>query len=352
MTTSVGVVICAHDAWPYLPEAVESVLAQTHPVDRLVIVDDASTDAGASYMAGLDDSRILVLRNAERRGPGAAAQIGIDACPCDLIARLDADDIAQTGRIAAQVRYLESHAEAVMVCTSALLIDETGAVTGEYAVPGGPGVLEWEIAFRNPVVQSSVMFRVEAFRAVGGYAALEVAEDYDLWSRLVRAGGHVGSIAQACVRLRKHGGQVSVARREEMFEAAVRVASANVEALTGSVPEPGSLRVLAGGEPRDSEDVLGAITLLGTVTRAYVHDRALARSARRRVAAAALVRTRELVWLGGLDGAGSGRALRACLAGVGLSGLSTLRGARSAVRMLAPARFGRAVSRSRLPGDS
>lgn len=337
MSPSVGVVICVHDGWPYLRQAVESILGQDRPVDHLIVVDDASSDEGADFLAQLSDPRVLVLTNDTRRGPGAAAQRGVEACGCDLIARLDADDVAEPWRIRAEVAYLESHPDAAMVCASARVIDEGGTLTGEYRGAPRPGVLRWELIFRNPVVQSTVMFRTAAFHAVGGYAAVEVAEDFDLWSRFARSGAELGSIADAGVRLRKHAGQVSECRRDEMLDAAVRIACANIEDLIGSPPDARSVRPLVSPRKGCFEDAPGAVESLAGVTRAYLARSRVGSAARREISESALELTREIVATAGLERSASTSALRACLEGAGYSGLATYRGARAVARMLAPA---------------
>ena len=335
MPPRVGVVMCVHNGWPYLPEAVESILGQERPVDRLVIVDDASADEGAPYLAEVADPRVLVLRNAECRGPCAALQRGVGACDCDLIARLDADDVAESWRTGSQVAYMESHPETVMVCTSAWVIDERGAITGRYTVSGRPAVLQWELMFRNPVVHSSVMFRASAYRGAGGYCDLQFAEDYDLWSRLVRSGARLGAISKPCVRLRKHGGQVSEQKRHEMLEATLRIASANVETLTGEAPTRRLVRCLAGASAQSPDDALGAIDLLAEITRVYLARHGVGFGARREISARAHDRTREIAVSAHLGRRESERALRACMSGAGYSGLTTYRGARAAVRLVA-----------------
>jgi hypothetical protein len=336
MQARVGVVICVHDGWPFLAEAVESILVQDHPVDRVVIVDDASSDEGVRYLARIADPRVLVLHNEQRQGPGAAAQRGVEACDCDLIARLDADDVAEPWRIGAEAAYLESDPAAGLVCASARLIDESGAASGYYQVPRQPAVLEWELMFRNPIVQSTVMFRADVFRDVGGYAALQVAEDYDLWSRFVRSGSRPGSISRAGVRLRKHGSQVSERRRDEMLGTAAGIASANIQGVTGRSPDPRFVRILLGGDAGSAGDVLGAIDLLSDATREFLSHAKTGIGARREISARLLELTRGLAGSSGLERGATKHAFRACIAGAGYSGIVTVRGAKAAARLLAP----------------
>ena len=345
--------MCVRDGWPYLYEAVQSVLGQEHPVDRLVIVDDASTDEGVGYLASLSDPRVVVLRSEGHRGLAAGLRLGAQACEGDLIARLDADDVAEPWRIGVQVAYMESHPEAVMSCTSADLIEETGAPIGKYVMSEHPVVLAWQLLFRNPIVHSTAMFRAGAFREAGGYRPeMEPAEDYDLWSRLGRSGGTLGAIARSCVRLRKHGGQISERRQGQMLDAAASVAYSNIETLTGRAPEPQLVRILVGPRSGPPERARDAVDLLADVTRAHLARHPAGRAARREISARAIEMTREIVESNALDRRASRRAVRSCLSGAGYLGLSAGRSALTALRLIAPSAVSDVRRRSRQRGAS
>jgi len=69
--------IVTHDRLAYTKRCIRSYLRTRRPEDRLVVVDNASTERGmATYLRGLD---CLVLRNATNRYPGAATNQGWEA---------------------------------------------------------------------------------------------------------------------------------------------------------------------------------------------------------------------------------------------------------------------------------
>lgn len=97
MTTppaAVTVIVPGFDVAPYVPEALDSLRAQTRADWRAVLVDDASTDAtGALFDAAADgDSRFEVVHHPVRRGLAAARNSGLDRVTTPYVGFLDADD--------------------------------------------------------------------------------------------------------------------------------------------------------------------------------------------------------------------------------------------------------------------
>lgn len=90
-----GLVIRSHQHGRFLRDAVESVNAQTHRPDLIVVVDDGSTDETAAVLASLGDNVVPISTVVRSPARGAVASLndGIAAAQgCDLICALDADD--------------------------------------------------------------------------------------------------------------------------------------------------------------------------------------------------------------------------------------------------------------------
>lgn len=107
-TDSVSVVIPAHNAARFLPEAVASIRAQTMAVTEIVVVDDASTDdtAAIARQAGC-----RVVTQAAAAGAGAARNRGAEVATGEWLAFLDADDLWVAGKIARQLAWMQTHPE-------------------------------------------------------------------------------------------------------------------------------------------------------------------------------------------------------------------------------------------------
>ena len=85
------------------------MLAQEFPDFELIIVDDASTDATAQVIKGYDDPRIILVRQSERRGGGAARNRGAREARSSLISFLDSDDAFLRHKLGFVVDYFARH---------------------------------------------------------------------------------------------------------------------------------------------------------------------------------------------------------------------------------------------------
>jgi glycosyltransferase involved in cell wall biosynthesis len=87
----VSAVIPAFNRRDYLPRAIDSALAQTVPVDEIIVVDDGSTDGSADLVASRYGNRVRIVRQANS-GVAGARRRGIQDAHGEWIAFLDSDD--------------------------------------------------------------------------------------------------------------------------------------------------------------------------------------------------------------------------------------------------------------------
>jgi len=89
----VTVMIPVFNREKYLAEAIESVVQQTYPHWKLLVIDDASTDrTGEIAKSYLSDTRIAYERLSENVGPGRALSAGIQKIDTPYCVILDSDD--------------------------------------------------------------------------------------------------------------------------------------------------------------------------------------------------------------------------------------------------------------------
>jgi glycosyltransferase involved in cell wall biosynthesis len=90
--------------------AVRSILSQTFQALELIVIDDGSSDSTPSILSALaaTDGRIRLLSSGGR-GIVEALNLGIGHSRSDLIARMDADDIAMPERLERQIQFMRSN---------------------------------------------------------------------------------------------------------------------------------------------------------------------------------------------------------------------------------------------------
>src|SRR5215831_2796802 len=112
--TAVDVVIPIYNAAADLERCVESILAHTATLYRLLLIDDASTDpAVAAYLAALAERRlthVAVLRNEANMGFTATANRGMNASTTADVVLLNSDTIVTGGWLDALCRCARSDA--------------------------------------------------------------------------------------------------------------------------------------------------------------------------------------------------------------------------------------------------
>ena len=195
---------------PFLPQALDAILAQEPAPSDVVVVDDASEEPVTLPRGAA--GRCRLVRRAARGGPAGARQAGLEALSTELVALCDADDAWEPGKLAAQLAALGAHPRAALCFGRATVVGPDGAPTGERWEEPEPGFLDQADLLplmydRDPIPTSSVVLRRDALEAAGGFAS-DVpygVEDWDLWLRLLAAGATFVSEPAARVRYRRHG---------------------------------------------------------------------------------------------------------------------------------------------------
>jgi glycosyltransferase involved in cell wall biosynthesis len=222
----VSVIIPTYNCSRYLPEAVESALAQTYQDYEIVIADDGSTD-GTQELINRWDGR-LVYAFQENRGLSAARNFAVSRASGEFLAYLDADDVWFPDKLERQVRFMTENRQCGLVHGDVSIIDEDGEVIHRrYNVECKRVIhqgkcLEGLIHY-STVVVPSVMERRACFEEVGGFdETLRSVEDYLHWVQIALGGHEFGYIEEPVAMYRWRSGSLS-RNESQMTEAMVRV---------------------------------------------------------------------------------------------------------------------------------
>ena len=211
---AVSVLLPYRDAAATLDAALDSILAQRGPALELIAIDDGSRDDGPRRVLARaeHDERVVVLMS-EAPGVGIARALnhGLRVARAPLIARMDADDVALPGRLAAQVDALAAQPGVAALGTRVEVFSDEPSGVAE----GMQRYVAWQNALidprahraqlfvESPLCHPSVLMRRAALEAIGGYRDGMFAEDYDLWLRLDAAGFGLAKLPEVLLRWRQ-----------------------------------------------------------------------------------------------------------------------------------------------------
>jgi GT2 family glycosyltransferase len=190
----ISVVIPVYNGASFLPEAIDSILAQAYPKVEIIVVDDGSTDAIAEAVAALPaEVRFLRKGNA---GPAAARNLGIRAAGGSLIAFLDVDDLWPAGALGAALAWLSERPDTDVVIGRAQLCERRA--DARYDFVGSPGD-----GFTYYI--GAGLYRRHAFEKIGLFdPLLRFAEDLDWYARAERGGLCVDRLDMVTLHVRRH----------------------------------------------------------------------------------------------------------------------------------------------------
>lgn len=220
-TPEVSVVMSVHNGAEHLEQTLRSVLTQEGCEFEFVVVDDGSTDDTGRILDewAARDERLRVIHQ-ENTGLTRALIRGCAEARGEFIARQDAGDVSLPGRLKEQSHFLRSHPEIVVVASAVRFI----APGNEWLFDvEPPEIIQISPDIKNIKVPSLVgtLFRRDAYIQVGGFRReFYVAQDVDLWLRLIELGPCRGTKMLHYQAMMTIGG-ISSRRRPEQIQAAV-----------------------------------------------------------------------------------------------------------------------------------
>ncbi len=215
----VSAIVIMYNCAAFVADALISILAQTRPVDEIVVVDDGSTDDSAQQVQPFLRYGVRYVRQ-ENRGPSAARNRGLALSTGDVLAFLDCDDLWLPHKTEVQLRYLADHPQVGLV----------GGDTWWWATPTNrwtlrqrgrvpPAKMREEILVSNFVGNpSAVLLPRRVVEEVGGFdERLPFGVDWDLWIRIA-ARYPLGFVRQPVAVYRWHPHNLSHQRQWERLD--------------------------------------------------------------------------------------------------------------------------------------
>ncbi|HXA14799.1 MAG TPA: glycosyltransferase family A protein [Opitutaceae bacterium] len=219
----VSVLIPTYNYARYLPETIESVLAQDFTDFEIVISDDASTDNSAAviHRYAAKDPRIRCQLHPSNLGMVANWNWCLQQARGEYVKYLFGDDcLASRHALGRMVAMLEENPQAALAASARLILDENSEVTGlwdelrEAGLYNGPQTVARCLrANLNLIGEPSVVIFRRAAASRGFDLALRQIVDLEMWFHLLLKGFLVYTPEPLCV-FRRHGDQQTAINRQ------------------------------------------------------------------------------------------------------------------------------------------
>jgi glycosyltransferase involved in cell wall biosynthesis/SAM-dependent methyltransferase len=188
----VSIIIPVYNGSDFLAEAIESALSQTHRNIEILVVNDGSSDDGATErVARAYGSRIRYISKSNG-GVASALNMGIDQMSGEYFSWLSHDDLYTADKIERELEFLtnvpvEDRAKTIVYSDYAAFTNDPNQ-----AIPVVMPAVEAEdfrywITIENCLHGCTLLIPSTAFKEIGVFDdRLRTTQDYDLWFRMAK----------------------------------------------------------------------------------------------------------------------------------------------------------------------
>ena len=252
----VSVLITSYNTHPfYVKECLDSIKCQNGYFGiEIVWINDGSTLENSrtleneleNFQKNSRFTRVIYHKNDENKGTAISSNIGLGLCTCDLIFKMDSDDIMLPERMKTQIAFMKNNPKAVICGTNIKLFQNNSPETlGKKLFVNEtkhPNIITWKDLYDNKfswyMNNPTLCYRKVAIDQVGNYRTddariLYLHEDYDLLARILKRYQIVYNLPDVLLLYRLHPKQLTykldsnspenIALRHNIIEKAAKI---------------------------------------------------------------------------------------------------------------------------------
>jgi len=209
----VSIIIPVYNGANYVREAIDSALAQTYKNIEIIVVNDGSTDGGATEKIARSYGDKIRYYGKSNGGVSTALNFGIKKMTGDYFSWLSHDDTYGSNKIESEIKYLKNNnsmSKKVILYSDYYLMDKRGKIISECTKNHDELCKKPEYALlKGDVNGLTLLIPKEAFKEHGLFdVKLKCTQDYELWRKMARTYQFV-HIPELLVSSRYHAKQVS-----------------------------------------------------------------------------------------------------------------------------------------------
>ncbi|OGU15529.1 MAG: hypothetical protein A2076_12740 [Geobacteraceae bacterium GWC2_53_11] len=185
----VSIIIPVYNGANYLREAINSALAQTYGNVEVLVVNDGSTDSGATEKIIKSYGSRIRYFSKENGGVASALNEGIRGMSGEFFSWLSHDDVYLPEKVAVQIALMQQLQSPTVLYGDYELINGLSQVLRRVTIQHySPSEFRQALVCDNPIHGCSAMVPRVCFEKVGLFdECLRTTQDYDLWFRMAKA---------------------------------------------------------------------------------------------------------------------------------------------------------------------
>ena len=183
----VSVVMLTYQREKILPQAIDSILAQTYKDFEFIIINDGSTDNTDDVVKSYKDKRIRYYKNDKNHGIAYSRNKAADLARGEYVMIMDDDDKSLPERMERQVAFLDKNKDITAVA---------GQITGLPRIPENHDNIAAGLIQYNNFGNANIMYRREFAKAhkIRYDENLRASEDWDFWVNMLFSSAKFASI--------------------------------------------------------------------------------------------------------------------------------------------------------------
>lgn len=208
----------------YLDEAMRSIWEeQTRKPDQIILVKDGPLTQELDSVIekwehAIGCSKLVVVANDKNKGLALSLNDGIKEVKCELIARMDTDDISLPNRFEIQEKFMEDHPEVDILGGSLQEFNDEGSLHYIRTFPTTVEQIKASIHRSSPLGHPTVMFRRRFFDEGFTYKnTYHICEDIVLWFDALCAGKIINNTPEVLIKFRRNASMMHRRSKEKAW---------------------------------------------------------------------------------------------------------------------------------------
>lgn len=223
-TPLVSIVIPVYNGANYLAQAIDSALAQTYPNVEVIVVNDGSTDGGATDEIARsygDRIRYFVKENG---GISSTLNYGISKMRGEYFSWLSHDDLYHPDKIKVSIDLLSvySNRNKIIICGTQNVDENANPIRQfDLSLKGcytGLDLFKFCLLNKRSLNGSSLLIPREAFAKCGNFSDLVFGQDMECWIRFMINGYDFIAFSEKYSLIRQHSNQATNRLRNIYFK--------------------------------------------------------------------------------------------------------------------------------------